>query len=101
MNPLPSLASVANLFTRPLPTILHHRHVSLIGDIPTTAVDPTSAASTTSVARPAVVASTASDSVPTLHPNLGLVLDTGASIALTPFASDFALEVTQASYGLF
>ena len=104
MNLLPSIASVADLFTRPL-TILHHRCVSLVGDIPTTAVDPTSAA-TTSVARPTDVASP-SDLVPLLHPNpalasaLLIVLDTGASFALTPFPSDFALEVTQAPCGLF
>jgi len=111
---LPSIASfnTADLFTKP---ISRHRYTQLFIDI---GVDPTSpfAASAVSTATvdPAstVVAfapiptTPASDSVPTLHPNLGLVVDTGASIALTPFASDFALEVfalevTPAPYGLF
>jgi len=82
--------------------------------LPTTTTPSASVASTVA---PTVVASAVasapssitSNSVPTLHPNLTLpiVLDTGSSIARTPFASDytsasdFALEVTQAPYGLF
>jgi len=104
---LPSIASpvtskIADLFTRPLPTISHHRLVSLIGADPTL-YTVASATPTTSVATATVVAATPSDSV-TFHPNLvsaptpPVVLDTGASF-LTPFASDF-LPVTQAPYGL-
>jgi len=102
---LPSIASpitsnIADLFTKPIPVPAHQRHRfdSLIGDLH---YSPP----TTSVARPtvAVVGSpTASDSVPSLHPNLTLpiVFDTGASYSRTPFPSDFTLdftlEVTQA-----
>jgi len=108
---LPSIASpiasnVADLFTKP---ISRHRFDALIGDIFHTTVDPTSAASTTLVARPivAVVTSpTTSDSVPTttpvgpiISPTLPIVLDTGASLTTSPFKSDF-LPVTQAPYGL-
>jgi len=118
---LPAFVSsnIADLLSKPLPTISHHRYTQLvIGENPTP--------STTSVARPTttVVTSTVdsvttasaavdsvptatpvSDSVPTLHPNLALaptlpiVLDTGASFSRTPFASDF-LPVAQAPYGL-
>jgi len=112
---LPSIASIADLFTRPLPTNSHHRYTHLvIGDAttitPTTSVTPTttSVATATVVAAPTVVASaptttTASDLV-LIHPNLDpaplpIVLDTGASFTLTPSASDF-LPVAQAPYGL-
>ena len=110
MNLLSSIAScssnVADLFTK---LISRHRFDTLIGDIFHTTVDPTSAASTTSVARPTVAvvtSSTNSDSVPTttpvgpiIAPTLPIVLDTGASLTTSPFKSDF-LPVTQAPYGL-
>jgi len=110
---LPSIASsnIADFFTRPLPTISHHRHTQLvIGDDPTplltlVATAPTVALAPTVVASAPTASFTTSDSVPTLHPNLALaltlpiVLDTGASFSRTPFASDF-LPVAQAPYGL-
>jgi len=113
MNLLPSIASsnIADIFTKSLPVTSHHRFLLAIGDNTTTST--TSVASTVgSLATvdpvsPTVVASTtvasASNSVPSLHPNstLPIVLDTGSSIAHTPSALDFALKVTQASYGLF
>jgi len=110
---LPSTASIADLFTRPLPTIFHHRYTQLvIGDDPitptplstsvaTATVAPTptvdSVTVTTTVVASASVptAATLSDSVPSLHPTFAL--DIGASISRT---SDFALEIAQASYGL-
>jgi len=122
MNLLPAFTptsiDIADLFTRPLPITSHHRYTQLvIGDdpitptslpasaTPTTLVVPTpSVASTATVDSVAVATTTsASTSVPSLHPNLTLpiVLDTGSSIARTPFASDFALAITQAPYGLF
>jgi len=115
---LPAFVSsnIADLFTKPLS---RHRFTTttLIGDLhsptPTTSVASTLVASTATVdslALAAVVASTPtvdsltavvhSDSVP-ITPTLPIVLDTGASYSCTPFPSDFALEVTQASYGLF
>jgi len=118
---LPSIASniVADLLTKPLPAPTHHRYSRLaIGDstLPptsTTSVAPTlvaSIATVDSLALATVVASTPtvnpltavvdSDSVP-IAPTLPIVLDTGASYSRTPSPSDFALEVTQASYGLF
>jgi len=117
MNLLPASAptfnsNISDLFTKPLP---HHRFDTLIGADPTTATPATSVistlvASTTTVdplslatAVASAPSATPSDSVPLLHPNpaptLPIVLDTGASIARTPFSLDFALEV--ASYGLF
>jgi len=117
MNPLPSPASskIADLLSKPLSC---HRFDTLIGDIhspsPTTSVASTVDLTPTVVASTTVVASiptatTTSDSVPTLHPNLDLaatltlpiVLDTWASYSRTPFTSDFTLEVAQAPYGLF
>jgi len=105
---LNSTSNIADLLSKPLSC---HRFDSLIGDIHSahcTAVDPTPAASTTSVVRPTVATTpVVSNSVPIVHPNLDLaptlpiVLDAGASYSRTPFASDFALEVTQAPYGLF
>ena len=97
---LPSIASrpsnIADLLSKPLPTITHQRLVSLIGASPTD--HPlASATSPSATVAPTVVASaptlTVSDSVP-------IVLDTGASYSLTPFASDF-LPVAQAPYGLY
>jgi len=105
-------SAIADYFTKPLS---RHHFDTLIGDAPATpttsvvstpvaaTVDPqapTLVASTTTVNSLAAVAAPASDSVPSLHPNLPLpiVLDTGASFALTPFPSDFC--VTQAPYGL-
>jgi len=114
---LPLIASniVAGLFTKPLPAPTHHRYSRLaIGDstlppTPTTSVATATVnssatvgpdASTVATVASTVVASV-SDSVPLLHPNpLPIVLDTGASYSLTPFASDF-LPVAQAPYGLF
>ena len=102
MNLYPALAptsnsNIADFFTRPLPTISHHRFTQLIiGDNPTPS---TSVAVDLVTVAPTVVASApTSDSVPTALP---IVLATGASLALTHFPSDFTLEVTQASYGLF
>jgi len=113
---LPSITSfnIADLFTRPLPINSHHRYTQLIiGDdpiAPTTSATSVATASTTSVATatvaPTVVASAptlaVSDSVP-FHPNSypAPVIDTGASHSVISFASDFTLEVSQASYGLF
>jgi len=112
MNLFPALAptsnsNIADFFTRPLPTISHHRYTQLvIGDAPTpstsVAVDSVTVATTVVASAPTVVASaTASDSVPSLHPNLTLpiVLDTGASFSISPSRSDF-LPVNQAQYGL-
>jgi len=100
---LPSIASIADLFTRPLPTISHHRYTHLvIGDAttitPSTSVATTVVASASTVVASAPTATTTSDSVSSLHPNftLPIALDTGASISRT---SDF-LPVNQAPYGL-
>ena len=95
---LPSIASIADLFTRPLPTISHHRLVSLIGADPTfdtlasaTSTSSTSVVSTvditvaTTVVASAPTATTVSDSVPTA-PTLPIVLDTGASYSRAPSA---------------
>jgi len=110
MSLLPSIASsnIADRLSKPLPTITHQRIVSLIGAdptfdtlalaTPTTSVDPSATvAPTPTVDSLAAVVYPAplSDSVPTALP---IVLDTGASLA---HPSDFSLEVTQASYGLF
>jgi len=107
---LPSTVSIADLFSKPLPTITHQRIVSLIGAGPTvdplasadptaTVVAPTLVASTATVDSLAAVVRSASDLVPLPHPNpLPIVLDTGASFSRTPFASDFC--VGQAPYGL-
>jgi len=109
MNLLPSNAScpsnIADIFTKSLPAPTHHRFVSFIGADPTidTLASATPVATTTVASAPSV---TTSDSVPTLHPNLALaptlpiVLDTGASVSVSPSKSDF-LPVTQAPYGLF
>jgi len=108
MTLLPSIASpvasnIADHLSKPLPTITHQRIVSLIGTFDTLA-----SATTTSVDPSATVAPTTtlpSDSVP-FNPNLDPapllpVIDTGAPHhSVTSFASDFALEVSQASYGL-
>jgi len=105
---LPSIASscssnIADLFTKP---ISRHRFDTLIGDAPAIVASTTSVISTPSVATATVVASaptatTVSDSVPSLHPNLTLpILDTGDSVSTSPSRSDFTLEVSQASYGL-
>jgi len=105
---LPSIASrpsnIADLLSKSLPTITHQRLVSLIGADPI--FDTLASATTTSVDPSATVAPTttlASDSVP-FNPNLDPaplpVIDTGAPHSVTSFASDFALEVSQASYGL-
>ena len=109
MNLLPALATTSNpadFFTRPLPINSHHRYTQfIIGDDPIAPTPTTSVATATVDSSATVVASTAasvSDSVPSLHPNpapLPIVLDTGASFSLTPFASDF-LPVAQAPYGL-
>jgi len=102
--PLFASSNVADIFAKSLPTPTHHRHVSLIGDIPTASATSVTAV----VASPAVVdtAVPASDSVPTLlHPNLALApalpiaLDTGASCSTSPSKSDF-LPVAQAPCGL-
>ena len=106
MSLLPSIASsnIADLFTRPLPTISHHRYTHLvIGDAttitPSTSVASTVNSVTTASAVVAPTATTVSDSVPTA-PTLPIVLDTGASYSRAPSASDF-LPVGHASYGLF
>ena len=110
MNLLPASASItshsniADLFTKPLS---RHRFDILIGDATTTitsttSVAPTLVASTAPVNSLALAVDTLSDSVPTLHPtSVPLVLDTGASRPVPQPFSDFALEVTKASYGLF
>ena len=92
MNLLPLFTStfnIADTFTKSLSAPVHHRFVSLIGADPT--VEPLALATATAVAptvapapvdTPAVVASPtvvdtavpASDSVPSLHPNLPLRL---------------------------
>jgi len=110
MNLLPALAptshyNIADLFTKPLSS---HRYTQLvIGDAPTTyppstsvasTVDSVTVATTVVASASAPTAATTSDSVPTALP---IVLGTGASLALTPFTSDFTLEVAQAPYGLF
>jgi len=105
---LPSIASyssnIANLLSKPLSC---HRFDTLIGDIhspfaasaASTAtanpvdLTPTIVASTTAGASTVVASPTTSASVP-------VALDTGAPFARTPFASDFALEIAQAPYGL-
>jgi len=117
MNLLPAFAptsKIADLFTRPLPTISHHRYTQLvIGDGPITPTPLSASAHLTATVDSATVAPTSpttvdslaavvdSDSVTTFHPNLdpaplSIVVDTGASYSV----SDFALEVTQAPYGL-
>ena len=121
----PSIASsnIADLFTRPLPINSHHRYTQLIiGDDPiapttsttsvaTATVDPSATVAPTPTVDSVTVATTvvASVSAPTTpiasdsvlsHPNLvPIVLDTGASFSLTPFASDFLLS--RVPYGLF
>ena len=94
-------SNIADRLSKPLPTISHHRYTQfIIGDDP---IAPTT--STTSVATaPTVVASVptatpVSDS-DSAAPTLPIVLDTGASVSLTPSASDF-LPVGHAAYGLF
>jgi len=99
MNLLPSIASIANLFTRPLPTFSHHRYTHLVIGDATTITPTTSVATATVDSATTVVASVPTfvpDWVPTLHPNftLPIALDTGASISRT---SDFTLDITQAS----
>jgi len=111
MNPLPLLATtsdpsnIADFFTKHLPPTTRHRLVSLIGAGPT--VDTLASATPTATAVPPTVAPTvvasASASVPTptsvgptLAPTLPIVLDTGASFSIIPFASDFI----QAPFGL-
>ena len=108
---LPSIASIADLFTRPLPTISHHRYTHLvIGDAttitPTTSVAPTvdsaPVASTVVASASVPTATPVSDSVPSssLHPNLNLpTLDTGDSVSISTSRSDF-LPVGTAPYGL-
>jgi len=99
MNPSPAPASapashfnIADCFTKPL-SISYHRFTTtaIISDIyhpPTTSNATAPTVDTASVA-------SSSDSVPLLHPNLVLaptlpiVLDTGASYSIVPFASDF------------
>ena len=104
MNLLPASASItshfniADLFTKPLP---RHRFDTLIGD--TTTITPSTSVTATVVAS-VPTTTPASDSVP-FNPNLDPaplpVIDTGAPHSVTSFASDFTLEVSQASYGLF
>ena len=107
---LPSIASypsnIADLFTKPLP---RHRFDTLIGD--TTIITPTTSvtsalvaatlvASTATVNSLAPAVDTATGSV--IHPNpASYFVDTGASRPVARSCSDFSLEVTQASYGLF
>jgi len=107
---LPSIASyssnIADLFTKPL-SLSRHRFTTttLIGDLhspsPSTSVASTvdtatvNFSATVAPAPASTVVPFISDSVPTA---LLIVLDTGASLARP---SDFSLEVTQASYGLF
>jgi len=106
-----SYSSIADLFTKPL-SLSRHRFTTttLIGDLhsptPTTlvastvdsvTVATTVVASASTVVASAPTAATASDSVP---PTLPIVLDTGASLARTPFSLDFALDVSQAPFGL-
>jgi len=115
---LPSIASsnIADHLSKPLPTITHQRLVSLIGASPTdhplaSATSPSATVAPTPTVDSVTVATTvvASVSAPTTpiasdsvlsHPNLvPIVLDTGASFSLTPFASDFLLS--RVPYGLF
>jgi len=116
MNLLSSIASIADLFTRPLPTISHHRYTQLvIGDVPITPTPLSASAHSTATVDSATVAPTSTitvnslatviASVPTAVPTsdsvaLPIVFDAGAPYPRTPFASDFALKVTQAPYGL-
>jgi len=88
-------STIADLFTKPLS---RHRFDTLIGigDIPNTTTPSVVPATVGPVVAPTVVASatapTASNSVPILP----IVLDTGASFSIIPFALDF----TSAPYGL-
>jgi len=96
-----SYSSIADLFTKPLP---RHRFDTLIGDTtiitPTTSVASTLVASTATVNSLAPAVDTATGSV--IHPNpASYFVDTGASRPVARSCSDFSLEVTQASYGLF
>jgi len=106
---LPSIASpvasnLADLLTKSL-SLSRHRSTAttLIGDEPptpsaTSVVSPL-VAFTATVAPSTLVATTPVASPTTLHPHLvSVALDTGTSISRT---SDFALEIAQASYGLF
>jgi len=103
MNLLPSIASsssnIADLFTKP---ISHHRHRldTLIGDAPTTFTPPSTSVASTLVASTVDSLATVVASGPTASASVPVALDTGASLAPAPFASDFALEIAQASYGL-
>ena len=117
MNLLPAFAptsNIADLFTRPLPTISHHRHRfdTLIGDtttitpstsVATATVDPSTLVAPTvdsSAVTTTVVASASGPTATTVSDSVPLVLDTGTSRPVPRSRSDFALEITQASYGL-
>ena len=111
MDLLPPLAStsihqsstnLADLCTKPLS---RHRFASTTSDVlptPTTSVVITTSAPIVTVDSLATTATSPSNSVPTLHPNLDpalilpIVLDAGASFPLTPFSLDFI----PAPYGL-
>jgi len=105
---LPPIASyssnITDLFTKPLSS---HRYTQLIiGDDlhPTTTSAGTATADPVDLAPTSVAFTTAGASTvvasPTTSALVPIILDTGASFARTPFASDFALEVTQAPCGL-
>jgi len=95
---LPSIASansnIADLLSKPLS---RHRFDILIGDA-TPITLSTSVAST--VASATVVTTATVVASPTTSASVPVALDTGAPFASTPFASDFALEIAQAPYGL-
>jgi len=102
---LPSIASysphIADLFTKSL-SLSRHRFTTtaLIGDLHSPTPSTSVAVDTVTVATTIVASATASDSVPSLHPNLTLpTLDTGDSVSISPSRSDF-LPVAQAHYGL-
>ena len=107
---LPSFASsnIADLLSKPLPASTHRRFLLALGDDPTTPLTTSVATATVdsaTVAPPTLVATTIDPLTavvnPAFHPNsVPVALDTGASFSRTPFASDFALEITQAPYGL-
>jgi len=103
---MPSIATatfhdLSDLITKPLPATTHHQYCQLaVGDNPLATVN----SSATAIVAPTVVASataTTSNSVPCVGSKFAPTLptlDTGASLLLIPFASDFLL-VTPAPFG--
>jgi len=103
---LPSIAShpshIADCFTKPL-SLSRHRFTTttVIGDLhpPTSTTSVTTATVDSSATVASAPTPAASESVPTA-PSVPLVLDTGTSRPVPRSRSDFALEITQAPYGL-